>query len=61
MAKHIVNQHYLLRENVHITTEDESLILNHFPEAKIEIINNSGHWVHAENPDAFYAKIMKFI
>ncbi len=28
---------------------------------KIEKINNSGHWVHAENPDAFYAKIMKFI
>jgi pimeloyl-ACP methyl ester carboxylesterase len=45
----------------YITSEDESLILNHFPEAKIEKINNSGHWVHAENPDAFYAKIMKFI
>jgi pimeloyl-ACP methyl ester carboxylesterase len=45
----------------YIKAGDASLIANHFPNAKIETINNSGHWVHAESPDEFYVKIMNFI
>lgn len=44
----------------YITTEDSILINNHFPNAIIETISNSGHWLHAENPQEFYSKTMQF-
>ena len=31
-----------------------------FPNAKIETIENAGHWLHAEQPDSFYEVSMKF-
>lgn len=42
-------------------SEDKSLILKHFPSAKIETIPNAGHWVHAENKDAFYEVVIQFL
>jgi len=40
---------------------DELLISRHFPQAKIEIVPNAGHWVHAENPQEFYRVVEGFL
>jgi len=45
----------------YIGVGDEAIISNHFPKAKIETISNAGHWLHAENPKAFFEVVMKFV
>lgn len=45
----------------YITSEDEATIKNHFPEAEIISIPGAGHWVHAENSEAFYEVVLKFL
>ena len=45
----------------YIGVEDESIIKNYFPNATIETIPNAGHWLHAENPEAFYDAVMRFL
>lgn len=45
----------------YISTEDESIIKRQFPRASIGTIPNAGHWLHAENPAAFYEAVMQFI
>ncbi|HSP12098.1 MAG TPA: alpha/beta fold hydrolase [Salegentibacter sp.] len=45
----------------YITSEDETLIKKQFPKAQIKSIPDSGHWVHAENSDAFYDTVIKFL
>ncbi|UJH93035.1 alpha/beta fold hydrolase [Antarcticibacterium sp. 1MA-6-2] len=45
----------------YITAEDEDLIRLHFPNAKIVTVAGAGHWVHAENMEEFYSKVMSFI
>jgi len=45
----------------YITPQDESLIMNHFPKAKLITISNAGHWLHAENPIEFFNRLMEFI
>lgn len=45
----------------YITAEDEDLIRLHFPNAIIEEVPGAGHWVHAENMEDFYNKVMDFI
>ncbi|MBT0607678.1 alpha/beta fold hydrolase [Aequorivita echinoideorum] len=45
----------------YIEPMDEILIKKHFPKAQIETIPNAGHWLHAENPDDFYAACIKFL
>lgn len=45
----------------YITKEEEPLIRQHFPEAKIETIAKSGHWVHAENMKDFYEAVIRFV
>lgn len=44
----------------YITKEDTILINSNFTNAKIDEISNSGHWLHAENPQEFYSKTMLF-
>jgi len=48
-------------ESGYIKDEDESLIRQHFPEAKLVTIPKAGHWVHAENPDGLYEAVIEFI
>ncbi len=36
-------------------------IKNHFPLARLETIENAGHWLHAENPSQFLEKSLNFI
>lgn len=45
----------------YITPEDEASIKEQFTKAKIISIPDSGHWVHAENSDAFYDAVLKFL
>ncbi|SEH98836.1 Pimeloyl-ACP methyl ester carboxylesterase [Paenimyroides aquimaris] len=45
----------------YIQEEDAFLIKKHFPNAVIETISNSGHWVHADNPGEFFEKSMAFL
>ena len=36
-------------------------ILPHFPKAKIEVVKGAGHWVHAEQPKAFFEVVSRFL
>ncbi|HEX2394421.1 MAG TPA: alpha/beta fold hydrolase [Bacteroidales bacterium] len=44
-----------MREN------DLKAIVHYFPHARIITIPNAGHWVHAEQPEAFIAEVKQFI
>jgi pimeloyl-ACP methyl ester carboxylesterase len=44
----------------YVMPNDEALIKQHFPLAKIETISNAGHWLHAENPTDFYEAVINF-
>jgi esterase len=44
----------------YINDDDEDLIFTHFPNADIENIENSGHWLHAENPTQFFETVIRF-
>jgi esterase len=44
----------------YIGEEDVSGIKNIFPRAKIETIEDAGHWVHAEKPKEFVEKTLSF-
>ena len=48
------NSNYILKE-------DTSLICHHFPNSKIIDILNSGHWLHAENPDDFLKQVLDWL
>lgn len=48
-------------KSFYIQPEDESLITSLFPNAVIKEIPNAGHWVHAEQPDAFYEITQPFL
>lgn len=45
----------------YILDSDTAQIKHHFPDAKIEVIANAGHWLHAENPKDFYDETMRFL
>lgn len=45
----------------YINDNDIIDIETRFTNSEIETIPNSGHWVHAEQPDAFYNCVLKFI
>jgi len=44
----------------YINDADVVLIHQNFPQAKIQTILNAGHWLHAEQPQEFYEKVMLF-
>ncbi len=44
----------------YIVETDEPLIKKLFPQASIITIANAGHWIHADNPEAFYKTIFDF-
>lgn len=45
----------------YVLPEDEKLIENHFSNASIVTVKNAGHWLHAENPEDFYAAVVSFL
>ncbi|WP_258100370.1 alpha/beta fold hydrolase [Marinoscillum pacificum] len=49
------------KKSNYIKEEDYSLISSHFPEAKIEMIDDAGHWVHAEKPKELFELVIDFL
>jgi pimeloyl-ACP methyl ester carboxylesterase len=45
----------------YIQEEDEHMIRKHLPEARIQTISDSGHWVHVEQPERFMGMVMQFL
>lgn len=45
----------------YITDDDKSEILNLFPEAEIKTCANTGHWVHADNPECMLTTVRDFL
>ena len=45
----------------YLLAEHHGLVRRLFPGARIESIPDSGHWVHAENPAAFLARVQSFL
>ncbi|MCB9260928.1 MAG: alpha/beta fold hydrolase [Flavobacteriales bacterium] len=45
----------------YILPSDESKILEKFPNAQFETVENAGHWVHADNSERFLKLVLKFL
>lgn len=45
----------------YIADGDLPLIRHHFPKANLITIENAGHWLHAEQPDAFLESTLDFM
>jgi pimeloyl-ACP methyl ester carboxylesterase len=45
----------------YISKDDEILIKSNFPNSRIVIISNSGHWLHVENPNELYNKVVDLL
>ncbi|MEZ4798068.1 MAG: alpha/beta fold hydrolase [Flavobacteriaceae bacterium] len=45
----------------YIALNDTTLIKMQFPNSTIKTIENAGHWLHAENPEAFYNSVLHFL
>lgn len=45
----------------YVLKNDKELICTHFPNAQIESVPNTGHWLHAENPKVFFEKSLSFL
>ncbi|MDP4679515.1 MAG: alpha/beta fold hydrolase [Cyclobacteriaceae bacterium] len=48
-------------DSSYILDEDLDGIMDIFPEARLETINGSGHWLHADNPQKFFELVTDFI
>ena len=44
----------------YIADEDRELIISFFPEARLTTIDDAGHWVHADKPQAFADVVLDF-
>ena len=44
----------------YITSDDMPELKTHFPRAVLEEVEGAGHWVHADQPDTFFEKTMRF-
>lgn len=45
----------------YLQTKDTDSVLAQFPQAKLFVVSNADHWVHAEKPDAVVRAIQKFL
>lgn len=45
----------------YIRNEDMIVIVSIFPNAEVKTIEGAGHWVHAEQPEAFLSLVQQFI
>lgn len=44
----------------YIAPSDEPLIKTYFPKARLETLPHAGHWLHADQPEAFFWKALSF-
>lgn len=58
-----INPILFLRGNLsdYILNADFEIIFHHFPKAEIKTIPNAGHWLHADNPKAFFEMSSAFL
>ncbi len=49
------------KSEYYINKEDAPLIHQIFPNSRIVTIKDSGHWVQAEQPEAFFNEVIRFI
>lgn len=45
----------------YITADDETEISYIFPNSRVETIANAGHWIHADQPVAFFEAVNQFL
>ncbi len=45
----------------YLTPEDGPLIRELFPQSEIETIPDAGHWLHADQPEEFVKRVLKFL
>ncbi len=45
----------------YITPPARDLIEEHFSRCRFRVIANAGHWLHADQPDAFYTLVQEFL
>ncbi|MFT5606367.1 MAG: esterase [Parvicella sp.] len=45
----------------YVTEENKTVIAKHFPASHLAEIENAGHWLHAEQPTAFYSTCTDFL
>ncbi|MFL9845999.1 alpha/beta fold hydrolase [Flavobacterium rhizosphaerae] len=45
----------------YIREQDLAVIKKHYPQYSIKTITNSGHWLHAENPEEFLQYTLEFL
>ncbi len=45
----------------YLLEKDRAEIKKHFPDSEMVVVKNAGHWVHAENPNEFFEKLLEFI
>lgn len=45
----------------YISPEDQIEIMQYYPEAKIEIIQSAGHWIHADQPEELLKTVKNFL
>jgi esterase len=48
-------------QSSYILTEEFPDYLHNFPNAKLSVVPNAGHWVHAENPEEFSRQVFDFL
>lgn len=49
------------KESGYISEDDKKTIKSQFENSIIVTITNAGHWLHAENPEAFFEAVVNFI
>jgi len=49
------------QKSTYIEKADEKIIQHHFPNADLVTIENAGHWVHAEQPTAFFKTVNEYL
>ena len=45
----------------YISAADMADIQRLFPNSRVEVVENSGHWVHAEQPESFQKLLLEFV
>ncbi|MBC6406081.1 MAG: alpha/beta fold hydrolase [Rhodospirillales bacterium] len=45
----------------YVRRQDEPLIRQLFPHARLQVVAKAGHWLHAENPEGFLAALQPFL
>ena len=45
----------------YIREQDYDSIRHFFPDAVFAVVPNAGHWLHAENPEAFFSETLRFL